>query len=64
MNTVSASTGFPPFQLKMGRSLQVIPPLAPLPEGAMAEMITAREIMAKLEADVKEAQDNLLAAKI
>ncbi|KAG5717653.1 hypothetical protein E4T56_gene17979 [Termitomyces sp. T112] len=64
MNTVSTLTEFSPFQLKTGRSPQVIPPLAPLPEGAMAEMITACKIVAKLEADVKEVQDNLLVAKI
>ncbi|KNZ76690.1 hypothetical protein J132_09223 [Termitomyces sp. J132] len=61
---MSTSTGFSPFQLKTGRSPQVIPLLAPLPEGATAEMITAHRIVAKLEVDVKEAQDNLLAAKI
>ena len=29
MNTVNKSTGFTPFQLRMGRSLRIIPPLVP-----------------------------------
>ena len=67
MNTVNALTGFFPFQLKTGRSPRIIPPLSPassatreLPESE----ITACDIIQQLELDVKEAQDQLLAAKI
>jgi hypothetical protein len=61
MNTVNSSTGFSPFQLKTGRSPRVIPPLTPAPPTATAAEIDARQIIARLEIDVKEAQDNLLA---
>jgi hypothetical protein len=64
MNTVNASTGFSGFQLKTGRSPRLIPPIVPLPADASAEQITAHEIITRVELDVKEAQDNLLAAKI
>ena len=64
MNTVNSSTGFSPFQLKTGRSPRVIPPLAPAPTTATTAGVDAQQIIAKLELDVKEAQDSLLAAKI
>ena len=63
MKMVSASTGFSPFQLKTGRSPRLIPPLAPLPANASPEEVTAREIIERVELDVKAAQDSLLAAK-
>ncbi|KAG5725083.1 hypothetical protein E4T56_gene10298 [Termitomyces sp. T112] len=64
MNTVNSSTGFSPFQLKTGRSPRVIPPLASLLIRASKEKRTAHELIEKLQTDVKEAQDNLLAAKV
>ncbi|KAG5725077.1 hypothetical protein E4T56_gene10250 [Termitomyces sp. T112] len=64
MNTVNSSTGFSPFQLKTGRSPRVIPPLASLPIRASKEKRTAHELIEKLQTDMKEAQDNLLAAKV
>jgi hypothetical protein len=64
MNTVNASTGFSPFHLKTGRSPRLIPPLIPAPASSTTAEVDAREIIARLELDVKEAQDNLLAAKI
>ncbi|KIJ32225.1 hypothetical protein M422DRAFT_84471, partial [Sphaerobolus stellatus SS14] len=64
MNTINTSTGFSPFQLKTGRSPRLIPPLIPAPADASADAITAQEIIARLQTDVKEAQDNLLAAKV
>ena len=64
MNTVNKSTGFTPFQLRMGRSPQLIPPLVPLPPNATTEDISAHAIINKLHEDVSEAQDNLLHAKI
>ena len=55
----------PGFQLRMGCSPHVIPPLIP---GTMtvpvAEEITAREVISQIEADVTDAKDALLGAKI
>jgi len=64
MNTVNASTGFSPFQLKTGRSPRLIPPIAPLPAKSTVAQRTAHDIMKQIELDVKEAQDHLTAAKI
>ena len=64
MNTVNASTGFSPFQLKTGRSPRLIPPISDLPANASAADVTVHEIITKVERNVKEAQDHLLAAKI
>ncbi|KIJ27864.1 hypothetical protein M422DRAFT_129914, partial [Sphaerobolus stellatus SS14] len=64
MNTVNASTGFSPFQLKTGRSPRIIPPLVDAPITPSDAETTAREIIEHLQLDVMEAQDNLLAAKI
>ena len=64
MNTINASTGFSGFQLKTGRSPQIILPLIPLSADATTEQTTAHEIVTCVALDVKEAQDNLLAAKI
>ena len=64
MNTVNASTGFSGFQLKTGWSPCVIPPLIPLNIDATPEQTAAHEIITRVALDVKEAQDNLLAAKI
>ena len=64
MNTVNASTGFSGFQLKTGQSPRVIPPLIPLDIDATPEQTTAHEIITWVTLDGKEAQDNLLAAKI
>jgi hypothetical protein len=64
MNTVNASTGFSPFHLKTGRSPRLIPPLTPAPTAPTMAEVDARDIIACLELDVKEAQDNLLATKI
>ena len=64
MNTMNTSTGFSGFQLKTGQSLRVIPPLTALSADATAEQTTAHEIVTCVALDIKEAQDNLLAAKI
>jgi len=63
MNTINASTGFSPFQLRMGRSPRVIPPLI-MDADNEVEDIRAAEVIKRLEADVDEAKDNLLMAKI
>jgi len=64
MNTVNKSTGFSPFQLHMGRSPRIIPPLVPAKPSATVMDIDAWHVIRKLESDVLEAQDNLLKAKI
>jgi len=66
MNMVNISTGFSPFQLRMGRAPRLIPPLisnnAPIPDEMNHS--AAIELIEQIERDVSEAQDNLLAAKI
>ena len=64
MNTINKSTGFSPFQLWMGWSPQIIPPLLPMPRNATKEDISACNIIDHLQLDVSKAQDNLLHAKI
>ncbi|EDR02067.1 reverse transcriptase-RNase H-integrase [Laccaria bicolor S238N-H82] len=64
MNTVNKSTGFSPFQLRMGRSPRIIPPLVPAKSNATVTDIDTWHVIRKLETDVLEAQDNLLKAKI
>jgi hypothetical protein len=69
MNTINASTEFSPFQLLMGRSPRVIPPLLEgdedrLMDGSVTdEAKGALKLIRKLETDVLEAQDNLILAK-
>ncbi|PSR79777.1 hypothetical protein PHLCEN_2v6895 [Hermanssonia centrifuga] len=62
MNTINASTGFTPFQLHCGRQPRIIPPLH-TPERSDADSSDAAKVIAQLETDVMEAQDNLLLAK-
>jgi hypothetical protein len=64
MNTINTSTGFSGFQLKTGRSPHLIPPITPLPRDASVEQTNAHDIIARVALNVKEAQDNLTAAKI
>jgi hypothetical protein len=64
MNTVNASTGFSGFQLKTGRSPRLIPPIAPLPDNASHDKITAHDIISQININVKKAQYNFLTAKI
>jgi hypothetical protein len=68
MNTINVSTGFSPFQLLMGQSPQIIPPITvtnepntPTPE---EESQAATNLIKRLLHDVAEAKDNLLAAKV
>ena len=56
--------GFSPFQLHMGHSPCIIPPLVPAKSKATVTDIDAWHVIRKLETDVLEAQDNLLKAKI
>jgi hypothetical protein len=64
MNTVNASTGYSPFQLKTGRSPRLIPPLAPLGDDASPAEVDTHTLIAEIDRNVKDAQDNLTAAKI
>jgi hypothetical protein len=64
MNTINKSTGFTPFQLRMGRSPHIIPPLVPTKSSATVTDVDAWHVIRKLEMDVFEAQDNLLKAKL
>ena len=64
MNTVNKSVGFTPFQLHMGCSPHVIPPLIPTKSSSTVADIDVWHVIRKLETDVFEAQDNLLKAKL
>lgn len=66
MNTVNASTSFSGFQLHLGCSPRVIPPLITTELGVdlkdAAQSITL--LLTSLSDDVTEARDNLLQVKI
>ncbi|KAF9554976.1 hypothetical protein CPC08DRAFT_615322, partial [Agrocybe pediades] len=63
MNSVNKSTGFSPFQICLGRSPRIIPPLVHSPvEDSATE--SANEFLRRMEQISCEAQDNLLQAKI
>jgi hypothetical protein len=67
MNTVNKSTGYSPFQIRMGRSPRILPPLVPdiaRTESKTTEGFRAVELFQQLEENVMDAQDALLAAKI
>jgi hypothetical protein len=48
MNTINASTGFTPFQLRFGKSPQILPPLISLDDDEERD-VTAREIIAQMQ---------------
>ncbi|KAF9024556.1 hypothetical protein BDZ89DRAFT_914455, partial [Hymenopellis radicata] len=62
MNTVNSSTGFSGFQLRMGKSLRVIPPLVAKARGP-AEL-NAKRLIEQINTDVMNAHDNLIKAKV
>jgi len=65
MNTINKSMGFSPFQLCMGHSPQVIPPLIERHDrDTTLEAEHMYELIKRLEQLSMEAQDNLLCAKI
>ncbi|KAG2047730.1 hypothetical protein BDR06DRAFT_836849, partial [Suillus hirtellus] len=62
MNTCDASTGFSLFQLHLGRSPRLIPPL--VQNNNLSEIeFNAHALIKQLETDMLEAQDSLFAAK-
>lgn len=61
MNTVNASTGFSPFQLRLGVAPRVLPPLTN--DGATLDT-GAQEVIARIEEIACEAKDSLLNSKI
>lgn len=69
MNTVNASLGFTGFQLRLGRSPRLIPPLVPQmikdvsSELTPADTKRAAALISQIDLDVSEARDNLFAAK-
>ena len=67
LNTMNASTGFSGFQLKMGRSLRLLPHIVQtLPAGLTGtkEAVDAASIIEQVRVDVQQAKDALAAAKI
>jgi hypothetical protein len=65
MNTINKSTGFSLFQLRMGQSAHIIPPLVYKEEPVDDKNeIKPWKIIKDLELLTMEAQDNLLRTKI
>ena len=71
MNSINKSTGFSAFQLRMGRSPRVIPPLLPNPPNSQTPTDDtdntarlAKDIIEKIHTCSLAAQDNLHQAKI
>ena len=65
MNTINASTGFTPFQLHLGCSPRLIPPLcaSDTPHMKDIDASAAQKILDGIETDMLEAQDNLIFVK-
>lgn len=64
MSMTNKSTGYSPFQLRFGKSPQILPPFIPLPPNPSRDHISAREVIDHLHLDVADAKDNLMVAKI
>jgi hypothetical protein len=64
MNSVNSSTGLSGFQLKSGYSPRLLPPLARTNRNQPEEIREAQDIIRDIHSAEREAQDNLLAAKI
>jgi hypothetical protein len=67
MNTVNASIGFTPFQIRLGRSPRIIPPIIPIslsPTPPTDDVQQATDIIHQIATDTNEAKDNLLQAKV
>ncbi len=64
MNSVNASTGFSRFQLHLGRSPHVLPPLVSAATPIHDARLDAKSLLERIETDIMEAQDNLFLAKL
>ena len=64
MNTINASTGFTPFQLRFRKSAQILPPITMPNSQNNSRQQTADDIITQMQPLQLEAQDNLLTAKI
>jgi hypothetical protein len=68
MNSVNSSLGLSNFQLRLGQSPCLIPPIIPdvinAPMSKDADALCAHEVISKMQDDLAEAKDNLLQAKI
>lgn len=64
MNTVNKSVGYSPFQLRLGRSPRIIPPLVPDTGTAGDDENLARDVVERLQTMTLDAKDNLWQAKI
>lgn len=66
MSSVNVSTGFSGFQLRMGRSPRVMPPIVARDTRLKVDIDTAKaeDIVSRLLLDECEAKDNLLQAKV
>ena len=65
MNTVNSLTGYSGFQLFLGQSPHVIPPIIPtsLPDDLCSAASAAENVINQITNDIVEAQGNLLQAK-
>ena len=65
MNSINASTGFLNFQLHIGRSPQIIPPMIPsdLPPTLCSASSHVEEVISWINLDVNKAWDNLITTK-
>ena len=68
MSAVNASTGVSRFQLHLGRQPRILPPIldsdVSTHTDASDDAAIAAELLRRIDTDVLEAQDNLLAAKL
>lgn len=64
MSAVNKFTGFSPFHLSFGYSPSIIPPLTTIPLNASQGHLDDRNILKFIQADVANACDNAILAKI
>src|ERR1700683_2226576 len=68
MNSINASTGFLNFQIRLGRSPRLIPPIVPTtitdPRSNACETGRTQELIKTIKRDVAEAKDNLIQVKV
>jgi hypothetical protein len=64
MNTINASTKYSPFQLRMGRSPRLLPPLVPSSVPVEPSAINAADLILQLQDVLADAKDNLLLSKV